>query len=246
MKFTKLLVMSALWLIGLNANAVDLIERTAPEAPSSALVNVDEIEKTPAEFVVGNYYVIFNKGAQQFFTEGNAWGTQASLGNGASLARFTLPSGKTLEDATLIFNDFSPVKNAWKQVFFDSATAMFVDRDSQANYFWQVVPVEGQEKTYRLQASPSNPTLNPTNNPGFVGVAADAAADAALSPFLAEGWIDWEFYSVPEWNAYGVLKDVYDASEALKAAIEKGEEAGVDVAAAVAVYNNMESTHCCA
>ncbi|MBR1932152.1 MAG: hypothetical protein IJ841_00475 [Prevotella sp.] len=240
MKFTKLLVMSALWLVGLSANAADLIERTAPEAPSPT-VDVSTIERTPAQFVVGNYYVLFNKGAQQFFTEGNSWGTQASLGDGANLARFTVPDGKTLEDAALLFNDFSPVKNSWKLVFFDSATAMFVDRGTQPDYFWQVVPGDGAN-TYRLQASPANPSLNPTNNPGFVGTAVDAAAGSALSPFLEEGWIDWEFYSVPEWNAYGPLKDIYDQSVKLKAAIESAEAAGLDVAKWVAVYNNLDAT----
>ncbi|MBR4565757.1 MAG: hypothetical protein IKO17_02285, partial [Prevotella sp.] len=228
-------------LFAMSAMAADLITRTAPEAPS-ALVNVDEVERTPAEFVAGNYYVLFNKGAQQFFTEGNSWGTQASLGDGASLARFTLPDGKTPEDATLIFNNFSPSRNSWKQVFFDSSTTLWVDRSRQEDYFWQVVPVEGEENTYRLQASPSNPTLNPANNPGFVGVAEYADGGIALSPFLEEGWIDWEFYSIPEWCIYGPLKDAYDASVTLKTAIEKAEAAGIDVAAAVAVYNNEEST----
>lgn len=241
MKFSKLLVLSVLSLFGLGAQAVELIERTAPEAPATTTVDVASLDKTPATFVVGNYYVIFNKGAQQYFGEGNAWGTQASLSDTPNLARFTLPAGKTLEDATLLFNDYSAAKGAWKLVFFDSATAMFVDRGSQANYYWQIVE-GGEPNTYRLQASPSNPTLNPTNNPGFVGVAEAAAAGSALSPFLASGWIDWEFYTVPEWNEYGVAKDIFDKSQELKLVIEAAEAEGVDVTAAANVYNNLEST----
>ena len=241
MKFSKLLVLSVLSLFGLGAQAVELIERTAPEAPATTTVDVASLDKTPATFVVGNYYVIFNKGAQQYFGEGNAWGTQASLSDTPNLARFTLPAGKTLEDATLLFNDYSAAKGAWKLVFFDSATAMFVDRGSQANYYWQIV-AGGEPNTYRLQASPSNPTLNPTNNPGFVGVAEAAAAGSALSPFLASGWIDWEFYTVPEWNEYGVAKDIFDKSQELKLVIEAAEAEGVDVTAAANVYNNVEST----
>lgn len=241
MKFSKLLVLSVLSLFGLSAQAaVELIERTAPEAPSPT-VNLESLEKTPATFVVGNYYVLFNKGAQQYFTEGNSWGTQASLGDTPNLARFTIPEGKTLEDATLLFNNYSGAKSSWKLVFFDSATAMFVDRGSQANYYWQIVE-GGEPNTYRLQSSPSNPTLNPTNNPGFVGVAEAAAAGSALSPFLASGWIDWEFYTVPEWNEYGVAKDIFDKSQELKLVIEAAEAEGVDVTSAAAVYNDMEST----
>ena len=243
MKFTKLLVLSALCLLGQGVNAADFIDRTAPKAPTTTTVDVSAIDLTqPDEFVVGNYYVIYNVGAHQFFTEGNSWGTQASLGDGANLSYFSLPDGKTLEDATLIFNDYSKAKSAWKQVFFDSNTAMFVDRGSQANFYWQVVPVEGKEKTYRLQASPSNPSLNPSNNPGFVGVAVDAASGAALSPFLSEGWIDWQFFGIAEWNEYGPLKAAYDKSQELKAAIVKAEKAGINVDQWVNVYNNIDAT----
>lgn len=248
MKFSKLLVLSALWLVGLGANAqVELIDRVAPETPGSTTIDVESIDKTPATFEVGKYYVVFNKGAQQYFGEGNSWGTQASLTDQPNLARFTLPDGKTLEDAALLFNDFSIKKNAWMLVFFDSATAMFVDRGSQANYFWQVVPVEGQDKTYRLQSSPANPSLNPTNNPGFVGVAEGADPGIGLSPFLAEGWIDWEFYAVPEWDEYGVALDVFNASQKLKSAIETAEaDTEVDLTAAIQaaadVYNNEGAT----
>ncbi len=242
MKFTKLLVMSALWLVGLSANAADLIERTAPEAPS-ALVDVSTIDlQQPAEFELGSYYVIYNVGAQQFFTEGNAWGTQASLGDGANLSYFSLPNGKTLADAALLFNDFSPVKNAWKLVFFDSATQMYVDLGSQANFYWQVVPVEGKDKTYYLQASPSNPNYNPNSYTGYVGVAEGAAAGSPLEPFLTEGWIEWQFFGVPEWDEYAPLKQLYEKSQELKTMIEKAEAAGINVNAAVEVYNNLQST----
>ena len=243
MKISKLLVLSALWLVGLSANAgVELIERTVPEAPASAIVDVESLDMTPAEFVVGNYYVIYNVGSGQFFGEGNSWGTQASLSDVPNLSYFSMPEGKSLEDATLYFNDYSAVKNSWKKVFFDSATAMFVDLGSQANYFWQVVPVDGKDNTYYLQASPSNPTLNPTNNPGYVGVAAEAAKGSALSPFLAEGWIEWQFIPVPEWSEYGALKVLYDRAMALKAIIEEAEAEKIDVTEAVVVYNNLEST----
>lgn len=242
MKISKLLVLSALWLIGLSANAADLIERQAPEAPASTVVDTEALDMTPAEFVVGNYYVIYNVGSGQFFGEGNSWGTQASLSDVPNLSYFSMPEGKSLEDATLYFNDYSAAKNSWKKVFFDSATAMFVDLGSQANYFWQVVPVDGKDNTYYLQASPSNPTLNPTNNPGYVGVAAEAAKGSALSPFLAEGWIEWQFIPVPEWSEYGALKVLYDRAMALKAIIEEAEAEKIDVTEAVVVYNNLEST----
>lgn len=252
MKFSKLLVLSALALMGLSANAADLVERTEPEQPAfgPGLLEVDNFEATPADFVVGDCYVIYNVGAQAYFSEGNAWGTQASIssddaGTRPLMVRFTLPEGKTLDDATLIFNDYPNSKDSWKLVFFDNATQMFVDRGSQANYFWQVVAGNGS-KTYRLQASPSNPDYNPTTNPGFVGL--DVTADetnTALSPFLEEGeghYIDWQFYPIPEWTSYFKEKDIFDLAAKLKKQIEIAEAGGYDVADAVAVYNNLSST----
>ena len=247
MKFSKLLVLSALWLFGLGANAADLIERTAPEQPAVGPGNLtaDDFTATAAQFVVGNCYVIYNVGAQSYFGEGNAWGTQASVSETPLLVRFTLPEGKTIEDAALLFNDYPNTKNAWKLVFFDSADAMFVDRGTQANYFWQVVAGNGAN-TYRLQASPANPTLNPTNNPGFVGLDVTTnETNTALSPFLAEGdghYIDWQFYPVTAWDAYFVQKDIFDLAEKLKGFIETAEAQGIDVSAAVAVYNNLNAT----
>jgi hypothetical protein len=170
MKISKLLVLTALWLTAGSAWAADLVERNAPEEPASAVIDADALEainKVAAPFVVGDAYVLYNTGAQQYFSQGNNWGTRASVSDLPILVRFTLPEGKTLEDNALLLNDYDIKNNAWKIAFFDAADKMFVDRGSQANYFWQVVP-QG-DNVYRLQASPANPDLNPTNNPGFVG-----------------------------------------------------------------------------
>ena len=255
MKISKLLVLTALWLTAGSAWAADLVERNAPEEPASAVIDADALEainKVAAPFVVGDAYVLYNTGAQQYFSQGNNWGTRASVSDLPILVRFTLPEGKTLEDNALLLNDYDIKNNAWKIAFFDAADKMFVDRGSQANYFWQVVP-QG-DNVYRLQASPANPDLNPTNNPGFVGRDPNVDQDNSnnggtnlentypLSPFLEEGFIDWVFYPVPEWTAYFKEKDVFDKSEKLKKEIETAEAAGIDVAAAAAVYNDLNAT----
>lgn len=245
MKISKLLVLSALWLFGLGASA-QYEQREEPTSPVTKYTadDVAALDKTPQEFVVGDYYVLYNKDAGKYFTEGNAWGTQASAGATPLLVRFTLPDGKKLEDAALLFNDYAVSKDSWKLVFFDSETAMFVDRGSQANYFWQVVPAG--DKTYRLQASPANPSLNPTNNKGYVGIAANATGDTpALSPFLTTGKIDWQFFAAPGWKEYLAAKEVYDKSEELRRAIDQAADADIDanvIANAIDVYENLEST----
>ena len=247
MKISKLLVLSALTFMGLSANAANLVERTEPLEPDFGPggLTVDNFAATAADFVIGDCYVLYNVGSQAFFGEGNAWGTQASISTETPLmVRFTVPAGMTLEDNALLFNDYANSKTAWKLVFFDSATSMFVDLGSQANYYWQVVAAG--DKTYRLQASPKNPTYTPENNPGFVGLDVTENPDnTALSPFLDEAdghYIDWQFFAVPEWTTYYNEKDAYDVAMKLKAQIEVCEAAGLDVSAAVAVYNNLNAT----
>ena len=76
MKFSKLLVMSALWLVGFNANAADLIERTKP--------TMADVPEVPVEFQVGETYLLYNVTAEKFFTQGNTWGTRGCVGPKAS------------------------------------------------------------------------------------------------------------------------------------------------------------------
>ena len=274
MKFSRLLVLSALWLVGLGANAADLIERVAPTEPGDqpsfldgTLTVEDNVVAQPADFEVGKLYVLYLKDKDLYFSQGCSWSTQASADVTPFVVRFTLPSGKTLADAALEFNDWNLYTKKWNLAFFDSATGMFTDRGSQANYFWQVIDLGN--KTYRLQASEANPDLKPSTNPGFVGLD-DATAQGgdthgrgigeeayALSPFLAEGeghHIDWYFYAlqgdvVAAWQQYFVDNDIFTVAKKLKAAIETAEvDTEVlsviqnELNAAIAAYNNESAT----
>ncbi len=264
MKVSRLLVLSALWMLGLGASAQEFEPRVAPESPNPVIDEeaLAQIDKTPQEFVVGEYYVIYNVGTQMYFSQGNNWGTRASIDAKHPLVvQFTLPSGKSLEDNALMLNDYCLYNKKWKNAFFDSETAIFVDRGSQANYFWQVVPVGN--KTYRLQASPANPALNPTAYPNkFVGRDESVAQDLGnnqgsrnvnlealpLSPFIeakAGNHVDWQFFAAPGWKEYAAQKVLFDKSEDLRIAIEKGMDAGIDeniLANAIEVYTNLAST----
>lgn len=264
MKVSRLLVLSALWMLGLGASAQDFEPRVAPTSPNPVIDEeaLAQIDKTPQEFVVGEYYVIYNVGTQMYFSQGNNWGTRASIDAKHPLVvQFTLPSGKSLEDNALLLNDYCLYNKAWKNAFFDSETAIFVDRASQGNYFWQVVPAG--DKTYRLQASPANASLNPTAYPNkFVGRDESVAQDLGnnqgsrnvnlealpLSPFIeakAGNHVDWQFFAAPGWKEYAAQKVLFDKSEDLRIAIEKGMDAGIDdniLTNAIEVYSNLEST----
>ena len=145
MKFKKLLVLSALWLAASSAMAaiVDGVRVKPTPSATQGFVASEDVEQ---------YFYLYNVDAQAFFTEGNAWGTQVSLGATGLKAAFT-PDG----DAFL-FNDFSNAKNAWKLVFFDNENQMFVDLGSQANYRWGV---EDNGATFRLYAASED-----NGNPG--------------------------------------------------------------------------------
>ena len=190
MKFTKLLVLGALLLVGsgvANAEVKDGV-RVQPQPAKTQGFAVSETTDT--------YYYLYNVKGQRFFTEGNAWGTQASVGYTGLKVAFTVDKEFT---SVYLFNDYSLAKNSWKLVFFDSKTAMYVDRGSQANYRWSVVQGEG---TFRLQAANAdngNPgwTTDGVNDPAFEEgkfVGWDASSNSTvLNPYLEEGENHYSF-----------------------------------------------------
>jgi hypothetical protein len=243
MKVSRLLVLSALWLTGLGVNAADLIERTAP-------TNAD-VPQTAVAFEADHQYLLYNTGKGEFFSQGGAWGTKACSCPEVEYANrmyFTkyVPEGDEWDGFTYIFKIYSTIRSnnyAWHECFFDSDVAMFVDRGSQGNYFWEIEDKGGN--TYRLYSAAINPSVAADGM--FVGCPNDAVADDAnldsnreygtvvpISPKTEEN-VDWVFYDA-------IVFQVYEAAESLKAKITEAEAAGVDVSAAAAVYNNLNAT----
>ncbi len=262
MKFSKLLVLSALALMGLSANAADLNERTAPEEPMGLIDDIGSIDKTAADFVVGDCYVLYNKGAEMFYYQGNAWGTQATGAvDQALVVRFVMPSGKTLDDKQLYIRNYTLNQGGWRTAFITTGEnkvnsveyygpntpTLFVDNnDGGAALMW--IEATGN-KTYRISISEANTAAQPegcflgidSNSPGIEG----GADGTTIMPKLAEGEgvnLDWELYPMPEWTNYFKELDVFNKAEELKELILTAEGAKVDVSAAVAVYNNLNAT----
>lgn len=235
MKLTKLLLMGALLLVVGNASA--------------ELVNGVRVKPVPvtqgfaASETVDNYYYLYNTSAKMFFTEGNSWGTQASVGDAGLKVAFILYEG----GEAYVLNDFSLAKNGWREVFFDSETQLYVDRNGQANYGWAV---EVNGATFRLHAADDpliNPTFNWTTYPNmYVGLDVTANANnTALSPFLSvEGghFIDWALVTEDNYTACQALLEVYNKAQELLDAILAAEAEGVDVSAQRAVYENENAT----
>ena len=204
-------------------------------------------------------YYIYNKDAAAFLTEGNDWGTQASIGSTGlkfAISKYIAndEDGNPLEwdGKSLIFNDYCAVKSAWKEMFLASADGIYMDRNGHANYLWEVDAMG--DGIYRIAVAEANPTINQTAIGGdtrlYFGY--DSNAKSAESTVLSckidpaddtEAAIDWYFVDEEGYAAYSLDLARYNAAAELLAAIEKAADySSVDASAAQAVYDNTSST----
>ena len=132
MKLTKLLVLGVLTLLGVsNANAVDGNVWTKPAVPNAAMEQ--DVE-----------YYFYNVGSELFMVQGNAWGTQASVGKtGALKVKITETTNAGVYELT----DYCDKKGdwAWRKWWFvdniDDPT-LYVDLNDQTNFLWTITPME--------------------------------------------------------------------------------------------------------
>ena len=248
MKISKLLVLSALWLAAGSAMA--------------AIVDGVRQKPTPqtTAFVAENTVVyLYNVNAKAFFTQGNNWATQASIGDEGRKMRF---NAYAAAEGTYTLQQYNwrnasdpggAFSESWRNVFFDSATALFCDRGSQANYGFAVELGEGNNFLLRAASVESgiNPTLNSEEYPNkYVGLdVTDNAANTALSPFLTDSvthYITWALVTEEDYQNYMTLwnsvKDVFNKAAELKAVIDEAKVKNIDVSAQEAVYLNEEAT----
>ncbi|MBR5963187.1 MAG: hypothetical protein IK000_03440 [Bacteroidaceae bacterium] len=213
----------------------------------------------------GDTVYIYNVDSKLFLTEGNEWGTHATVGEEGRLFCFTkyVPEeeGAEWDGKTYLINDSSVTKGAWKLMFIDNENGdIYVDRGSQANYFWEFTP---NGKTFRFFGADVNPEFNhldeltancfvghataylntQNNEQTGTGVIWD---DPNGPDYNTEGsgklYVDWTCISVADYDAYVGKIKAYNAAVKLAEVIERGKAAGVSTAAAEAVYNNTSST----
>jgi hypothetical protein len=217
---------------------------------------------TITDFVVGDTMYLYNVDAKLFFTEGNAWGTQTSLGDEGLKVIVTEyvpvddqgnPAGEW-DGKTYLINDYSITKSGWKQVFTDTDAnpygEAFVDLNAQANYFWQFA--KQADGTYYIFPGDLNPIYNQTAYPNsyFGGIVNNGVQNTVVYPLvnpneLNEGdvaQLRWTFVSSTAYADYYAAITIYKAAEQLKAKIDEAKSRGVDVTAAQAVYDNASST----
>ena len=220
MKIAKLLVLSALLLVSSYVKAS--VPDNVRQKPNIAKTQGFEVSET-----TDTYFYLYNVNAKAFFTEGNAWGTQASVGSSGLKVAFTEDGGAYL------FNDYTNAKGSWMLCFFDSPTAMYVDRGSQANYHWGVEKGDGTFRLYAASAEGGNPGWDDGATPAYqegMYVGLDASGTStALSPYLSvadDHYIDWAFVAEADYDVYNAANQLYEAAEALKPVLEEAESLG--------------------
>ena len=218
MKFTKLLVLSALCLFGLNASAEI----------------VDGVRQKPvptATYEAGAEVYLYNVGAEMFFTAGNDYQTRASVGEVGQKVVFTASDAALAQDPDAVeLKNYVPKFSKMLSTFTDGVASIWTDNDNGANHFWKVTT---NGNYYRI----SNVTFETSLFLGWD----KSKNDTRLYLLTAEAegaFVDWQLYSEDDYNAL----NVYNVAQKLKALIDQAKPLSVDVTDAENLYNNEAST----
>ena len=245
MKFKKLLVLSALSLMGMNAWA-DVPDGvwSIPD-PSASLefteFNVDD---------VGTHVYFYNPVAKMFFASGNDWNTRASIASfGYEMWCEPSTEADAPEGSYELWDDCQHPNRVlgYKNMFTDDGGSTWVDHADQGNYSWTVTKVGD---AYRFQ----NVALiadKPEFDGKYMGWKGDYSDTRLYMLAEGEGAIDWKavsydsyqaFIASDSYAAYQNGVDCYGVAVSLKAALEEAEGLGANIAAQLAVYTNTAST----
>ena len=247
MKFKKLLVLSAMALMGTTAYA---------EVPDGVWTMP---EPQGLEFTTftddGTHYYLYNPGAKMFFASGNSWNTQAS----ARVYGYAFWLDVATEDGAPegSYELWNYVDNPQRtdvtgnhNVFFDGGS-FWVDHGTQAGYTFNYY-VEGEFVRFEAVTKPGYFI-------GWDGTYIDSDEDGAtcssvlknLDPATEGVCVDWKAVTEESYEAFRYGDDyetycdgvkLYIASIGLKKALEDAEAAGLTCTATLAVYTNTAST----
>lgn len=202
-----------------------------------------------ADFEAGKTVYLYNVGTGLFYTEGNAWGTQGSVGNEGLPCRFNKRTGT--DDVVSLSNQSKVKGQSWLTAYFTTNGGMYVDGSaSSANIYMRMVPTG--EHTFRLYMSSPNATYNEQNYPGaMVGVDLfENHTRTTLSALLMDAeqpgedvyQTEWAVVLPADYNLYQTEMKTWKAALRLAELLAEAEEKGLDVSAESAVYANTEST----
>ncbi|MBR4897683.1 MAG: hypothetical protein IKZ48_02690 [Prevotella sp.] len=197
-----------------------------------------------SDYATGQECYLYNVGAARFYTEGNSYGTQASIGETGLKVKF-VQNGSAVK-----ITNYSEAKKAWRTMFVTTNGAMYVDAESATECNWQIV--RGADKTFKLMMSAPNESYNQENYPGAMmgldlfeyDLQTRLAALLFTDEEPGEGLYqtDWAVVSTADYNTYQTAVATYKTALQLKALIEEAKAAGIDVTTEQAVYENTAST----
>ncbi len=226
MKIVKLLLLGTAFLLGTGA--------------TYAVSDDVWVEPTITQFTSledGGTYYLYNAGSDLLFTQGNSWGTQASVGKTGLKVQF-VNQGDYYE---LI--DYVKTQSSWKRWWFvEDGIYMFVDFNNQADWKWEVTRMSGDY--IRLSPSVQNPNVN--DNSLFVGL--NRTEDSENTVLTANctvddgSYIDWRLVNEEVGEAYEESYEIYSVAMQLKDVLNEAESIGASVSDQVSVYNNTSST----
>lgn len=251
MKISRLLVLTALWLgITGSAKAADLTGNWTMPTP------------TGLEFTTftddGERYYLYNEAAKMFFGSGNSWNTQASVRTfGYPFWLEATSEEDAPEGSYELWNDFyNPDRgdvSGPHNCFTDDGGSTWVDHASQGNYSWSFEIVGDYVRFQNVALIADKPEYE-GKYIGFSGKYDGDKNSSVLRMFAPdeEGVsVDWRAVTVDSYEAFAASDDyqtytngvaAFFSAQKLKAAIEAAEPVYVNVADAVALYNNPLST----
>ena len=256
MKFTKLLVLSALLLVG--SGVAKAVDENVWQKPTIAVPEVT----TFTNYEVDKTVYLYNVASHLFYTNGNNWATRASLifatngdGNGATNGQairgikveFTqTDAAKEKGDDVVELKD--DVKGAGTMIsaFADAWDGIWTDNNSNANRFWKVT---ASGDYYII----SNVTTEPEKYLGWQGDFTDTRLYLIDKENAGTQWKMVEEATYNDWlaaletsgitiEAFKTAVSTYNAAMQLMELLKNAEAIGANVETETSVYNNTSST----
>lgn len=207
--------------------------------------------------ITGTTFYIYNTESKLFLTEGNEYGTHASVGTTGlkCVVESYSEEGQEWDNKTYTIKVSSLKNGSDDYLFITDGGQMYVDCRDRGNHLFYFNSLGSN--TFQLTAADANPTWNATNNPGFlVGhdenyiTSEDEGTPTGTGVIYDDPEIMgatfhtiWAFVSEEDYATYLVDMDIYEAAQDLKEAIENAEKEGVTgLDDEKAVYANTSST----
>lgn len=208
------------------------------------------------DFTTGSELYLYNANAARFYTKGNAYGTQASVGDTGLKVKFVLsPTGTSNAAASngqaiVKIQTYAEDKGDWQTSFITTNGAVFVDGDAPQECYWMVVPSTG--KAFKLMPSAPNTTYNQENYPeamfGLDLFENDLRTNLAALLFKDEEpgsniyLTDWQVCTPNAYKAYQQAMATYKTALQLKDLLDEATAKNKDVTRETGIYNNSNST----